>query len=122
VLHHAVTMKFISITAVAASVLLSAGLSAARVIIGPEKFIIEVLGGGTMRIPQVYNEHFIQLGRGPRAVGKVYQKFGTQFGISMPEDLTTLLLEIFLELQLLQHRKNNTTAGTNTTTSANQGM
>ncbi|KAJ9151841.1 Asp-domain-containing protein [Pleurostoma richardsiae] len=106
-------MKFLSIAAVAASALSSAGgLVAAAplsVVVEASKFEISVLGGATLKIPQVYNKGFIQVHRGPRALAKAYAKFGVQ----IPDELQQLLLEILAELGV--------NVKTNQTTNAGQG-
>jgi hypothetical protein len=107
-------MQFLSSAALAVCLLSPAGLSAAispRFLLHPSEIEIAVLGGSAIRLPQVYNENFSQLGRGPRSVGKAYQKFGVAF----PDDLTSLLEEILAELRRGSGSK------TNTTTNANQG-
>ncbi|KAH8899317.1 Asp-domain-containing protein [Thozetella sp. PMI_491] len=123
-------MKFSSAAAVAASLLSSAGLVTALTIIEPSKFEITVLGGSTFRLQQQPNKNYNMVGRGPRALAKVY----TKFGLSLPPELLLLLEEILLELGLLKSgggsgtgsgsgigRGNSTAPGTNATDGANQG-
>ncbi|KAK3329691.1 aspartic peptidase domain-containing protein [Apodospora peruviana] len=90
-------MKFTGIAAAAASLLALADLviGAPRVVVvNPSDFQISTLGGATFKISQVYNKKFRQLGRGPRAVAKVYQKFGLDFPPQLLEILEALLQEL----------------------------
>ncbi len=130
-------MKFGSVAAAAASILSSAGLVTALVIVEPSNFEISILGGSTFRLQQQANENYNMVGRGPRALAKVYTKFGLQ----LPDELLLLLEEILEELGLLKSggtgtgsgtgkgsgtgtgtgRGNSTAPGTNSTTRSNQG-
>ncbi len=91
-------MKFAgAAAAVAASVLSSSGLVAAlplSVVVSPEQFGVAVLGGQTFTVGQVANENFITQQKGPRALAKVYAKFGA----SVPDELIQLLLQLLEEL------------------------
>ncbi len=121
-------MKFGSAAAVAASLLSSAGLVTALTVVEPAKFEVSILGGSTFRLQQQANENYNMVGRGPRALGKVY----TKFGLSLSDELLQLLEEILEELGLLnggrgsgsgsRGGRNSTSPSANQTTSASQGM
>jgi hypothetical protein len=106
-------MRLSYTTAVAASILSSAGLvAAAPRLNAPVE--IAVLGGSTFRLHQKANPHFRAIGRGPRAIAKAYQKFG----VAVPDSLLEVLLEILQQLGITipnleggQGDGNGTTAG-----------
>ncbi|KAK3694056.1 aspartic peptidase domain-containing protein [Podospora appendiculata] len=92
-------MKLLSLAGVTASLLSSAGLvnGAPRItVVHPKDFTISTLGGNTFKIAQVHNEKFNPVGKGPRALAKVYQKYGLDF----PPELLAILEEILIQLGL----------------------
>jgi hypothetical protein len=89
-------MKLLHTTAIWASILSSAGLVVGAPRVKPKHGTIAVsgLGGSTFRVHQEANPHFRNLGNGPRARAKAYQKFG----VPVPESLLDVLLEILEQL------------------------
>jgi len=85
-------MKFASLTAAAAA----AGLVAAAPAPGLE---VSTLGGATFRVRQVHNPRYNQIGRGPRALGRIYQKYG----LEMPAELVATLQSISEQIQAKTH-------------------
>ncbi|KAK3341431.1 aspartic peptidase domain-containing protein [Lasiosphaeria hispida] len=118
-------MKLISLAATAASLLSSAGLveGAPRVVqVAPEDLAVSTLGGATFRVPQVRNLQYSQIGKGPRALAKVYQKYGKP----MPKTLVKVLEDISIKMSggLKPHFKNfggNGTVASNDTATTGQG-
>ncbi|KAK3941528.1 aspartic peptidase domain-containing protein [Diplogelasinospora grovesii] len=116
-------MKFFHHAAAAAS-LAGLAVAAPRVIeIGPADFSISVLGGSTYKLPQVYNEHFRQVGKGPRAIAKVYQKFGIEFPPELLAILEQLLEELGITIPGITNggKGGSGTTNSNVTTNAGQG-
>ncbi|KAK3383831.1 aspartic peptidase domain-containing protein [Lasiosphaeria ovina] len=106
-------MKFFTHAAAAASLLFSAGLvfGAPRVVeVRPKDFEISTLGGSTFTLSQVHNSRFKQLGKGPRALAKVYAKFGLDF----PPELLELLDALLIELGLKPKKAGGSGAGAGT--------
>ncbi|KAK7718534.1 hypothetical protein SLS64_002489 [Diaporthe eres] len=62
-------------------------------------FEVQVLGGMTLRAPQVYNTNFIQMKRGPRAYVQSLRKYSA-FGATIPPNLLQIIDEILGELGL----------------------
>ncbi|KKY37461.1 putative endothiapepsin precursor [Diaporthe ampelina] len=62
-------------------------------------FQVQVLGGMTLRAPQVYNTNFIQMKRGPRAYVQSLRKYSA-FGATIPPNLLQIIDEILGELGL----------------------
>lgn len=92
-------MKFTSITATVAS-LLPFAIAAPRprvVQVNPSDLTITALGGKSFKVSQVYNSNFRQRGKGPRALAKVYQKYGLQMPQNLLDVLASLLEELGLE-------------------------
>ncbi|KAL1878622.1 hypothetical protein VTK73DRAFT_7703 [Phialemonium thermophilum] len=90
--------------------------------VSPQAFEVAVLGGSTFKLLQTPNKNFRALYRGPRALAKVYFKFGLPF----PDDLLELLQEILTELGLGQQQPNGGGSGSalpqgNETVSSDQG-
>ncbi|KAK4128842.1 acid protease [Parathielavia appendiculata] len=52
------------------------------------------VGGARIKLPQVHNDNFRQHGKGPRALAKVYEKYG----IEMPQELVVVLQKILEDL------------------------
>ncbi|KAK4105448.1 acid protease [Parathielavia hyrcaniae] len=48
------------------------------------------VGGARIKLPQVHNDNFRQHGKGPRALGKVYEKYG----LEMPKELVVVLQKL----------------------------
>ncbi|KAK0618108.1 aspartic peptidase domain-containing protein [Bombardia bombarda] len=98
-------MKLSALAATAVSSLLfSAGLveGAPRIVqVRAQDFKISTLGGSTFKISQVHNEKFSQVGKGPRALARVYHKYGLQ----LPPQLVAALEEILKELGLVGKHK-----------------
>ncbi|KAK4216041.1 hypothetical protein QBC37DRAFT_106610 [Rhypophila decipiens] len=93
-------MKLNGVSAFAASLLLSAvPFASARprvVQVNPSDLAITTLGGKSFKVSQVYNTNFSQKGKGPRAVAKVYQKYG----LDVPQNLVQILQALLKELDL----------------------
>lgn len=81
-------MKF-SIAAVAAT----AGLAAASpvaVTVRAEDLKVSTLGGATFRVRTVYNENYSPIGKGPRALARVHQKYGVGMSDGLVATLHTI--------------------------------
>lgn len=107
-------------TAIAASILSSAGLVGAAPKVKANSFAaleISVLGGSTFKLHQAPNPNFRALGRGPRALAKAYQKYG----VSFPDNLLEIVLEILKELGITTSGQGAGGAGSNGAASAGQG-
>jgi hypothetical protein len=106
------TMKSSSVAAAAVQILASAGLATAGLFtVSPAEFSISTLGGNTFRLPQVYNENFIQAGRGPRAMAKAFAKFGAEIPPELLLILEELLAELGLSITGLGGHRNGTGSG-----------
>lgn len=81
-------------------------------------FEVQVLGGMTLRAPQVYNTNFIQMKRGPRAYVQSLRKYSA-FGATIPPNLLQIIDEILGELGLGDLLGDGT--GTGTGAGAGQG-
>lgn len=84
-------------------------------------FEVQVLGGMTLRAPQVYNTNFIQMKRGPRAYVQSLRKYSA-FGATIPPNLLQIIDEILGELGLGDLLGGGTGTGTGTGTGAGQGQ
>lgn len=74
-------------------------------------FEVQVLGGMTLRAPQVYNTNFIQMKRGPRAYVQSLRKYSA-FGATIPPNLLEIIDEILGELGLGDLLGDGTGSGT----------
>lgn len=83
-------------------------------------FEVQVLGGMTLRAPQVYNTNFIQMKRGPRAYVQSLRKYSA-FGATIPPNLLQIIDEILGELGLGDLLGDGTGTGTGTGTGAGSG-
>lgn len=83
-------------------------------------FEVQVLGGMTLRAPQVYNTNFIQMKRGPRAYVQSLRKYSA-FGATIPPNLLQIIDEILGELGLGDLLGDGTGTGTGTGTGAGTG-
>lgn len=83
-------------------------------------FEVQVLGGMTLRAPQVYNTNFIQMKRGPRAYVQSLRKYSA-FGATIPPNLLQIIDEILGELGLGDLLGGGTGTGTGTGTGAGSG-
>lgn len=112
-------MKF----SIAAAVAATAGLAAASPVITQvraEDLKVSTLGGATFRVRTVYNKDYSPVGKGPRALGRVYQKYG----IEMSSGLISTLEEIAQKMSVRTHfssasRRRDTD---NTTVGAGKGI
>ncbi|KAK3394645.1 aspartic peptidase domain-containing protein [Podospora didyma] len=114
-------MKFFEHAVAAISLLSSASLVAGAphvFEVTPKEFKVSTLGGATFKISQVYNTNFKQAGKGPRALGKVYSKFGVDF----PPELAAVLKALLDQLRIkpLGNGRNMSGVGWNQTTGVNQ--
>jgi len=103
-------MKF-SVAAVAAT----AGLAAASPVavqVHPEDLKVSTLGGATFRVRTVYNKDFSQIGKGPRALGRVYQKYGMEMPAELVATLHAIADKMAVKTHVLKWRNaDNTTVG-----------
>lgn len=83
-------------------------------------FQVQVLGGMTLRAPQVYNTNFIQMKRGPRAYVQSLRKYSA-FGATIPPNLLQIIDEILGELGLGDLLGDGTGTGTGAGTGAGAG-
>ncbi|KAK0656632.1 aspartic peptidase domain-containing protein [Cercophora newfieldiana] len=91
-------MKFSTAAAVAAT----AGLAAASPVVTrvrAEDLEVSTLGGATFRVRTVYNRDYSPIGKGPRALGRVYQKYG----VEMSGGLLDTLEEIAQKMAVKTH-------------------
>ncbi|KAI1875170.1 hypothetical protein JX265_004228 [Neoarthrinium moseri] len=98
-------MKFSAVAAVAGAILSHDG----RVAASPlkiEVFEISTLGGMTFKIHQAPNKAFSGLRKGPLAIARAY----TKFGLTFPDDLSSVIEQLLEELGLLKGNKGNSTA------------
>ncbi|KAL2017717.1 hypothetical protein VTK56DRAFT_1742 [Thermocarpiscus australiensis] len=88
-------MKFANL-AVAAFVAPVALVTAApRVVqVQPSDIKVKRAGGSAFKLAQVHNDLFIEHGKGPRALARVYQKYN----IEMPQELVAVLRQIMADL------------------------
>ena len=113
-------MKFASLTAAAAA----AGLVAAAPAPGLE---VSTLGGATFRVRQVHNPRYNQIGRGPRALGRVYQKYGLEMPVELVATLQSISEQIQAKTRVLSAEGGEEDAGEikvpdNTTVGAGKGI
>lgn len=99
-------MKLLGLAAAAAS----AGLVAAA----PKGYKVSTLGGATFSVPQVYNDHYSQIGKGPRALAKIYQKYGMEMPAGLVSTLDVISKKIAAKYgaDLAARAAANDTAGT----------
>ena len=83
-------------------------------------FQVQVLGGMTLRAPQVYNTNFIQMKRGPRAYVQSLRKYSA-FGATIPPNLLQIIDEILGELGLGDLLGDGTGTGTGQGNGGNGG-
>lgn len=99
-------MKFLSVLAVAASILSQDGLISAKRLRTIDVYEISTLGGMTFRIGQIPNEKYTGIRKGPLAIAKAYHKYG----IAFPDDLASVIEQLLEELGLAAgSSKTNTT-------------
>lgn len=121
-------MKYVNLAAVAAGLATAApakGPSAFEGLVSKtaeevSEFEVQVLGGMTLRAPQVYNTNFIQTKRGPRAYVQSLRKYSA-FGATIPPNLLQIIDEILGELGLGDILGGGTGSGTGTGTGAGKG-
>jgi len=93
-------MKFANTALAAVSLLSSAGLTTAAaphvVQVRAEDLKVKRVGGAHFKVSQIHNDFFSQHGKGPRALGKVYQKYGKE----CPVRLRHVLAKIFKDLHI----------------------
>jgi hypothetical protein len=88
-------MKFTALAFAASLVAPALVAGAPRVVqVHPSDIRPRRAGGSRFKLPQVYNENFKQHGKGPRALAKVYEKYG----VEMPQELVQVLQKILEEL------------------------
>jgi hypothetical protein len=107
-------MKF----SIAAAVTATAGLAAASPLVTrvrAEDLKPSNLGGATFRVRIVENRDFNSIGKGPRALGRVYQKYG----VEMSEGLLAALESIAEKMNVKTHFSKRD--GNNTNTGAGKG-
>jgi hypothetical protein len=107
-------MKF----SIAAAVTATAGLAAGSPVVTqvrPQDLKVSTLGGATFRVRTVENRDFNPIGKGPRALGRVYQKYG----VEMSDGLVAALESIAEKMNLKTHFPKRD--GNNTNTEAGKG-
>ncbi|KAI0126914.1 eukaryotic aspartyl protease [Xylariales sp. AK1849] len=105
-------MKFLSAAAIAASLLSQNGMISAspmdiKVV---DVFEVSTLGGMTFKINQQPNEAYTGIRKGPLALGRAYAKFG----VSFPDDLTSIIQQLLEELGLSNNNKKGNSTGAST--------
>lgn len=122
-------MKYVSVAALAAGLASAAPAKQPSAFEGlvsktaeeVSDFEVQVLGGMTLRAPQVYNTNFIQMKRGPRAYVQSLRKYSA-FGATIPPNLLQIIDEILGELGLGDLLGDGTGTGTGTGTGAGDGQ
>jgi hypothetical protein len=80
-----------------ASVALAAAVP--RVVqVHPSDIKVRNVGGSSFKLTQVHNDMYRQHGKGPRALAKVYQKYGLEMPATLRAVVSQILLEMGVEL------------------------
>ncbi|KAK0633063.1 aspartic peptidase domain-containing protein [Immersiella caudata] len=100
-------MKF----SIAAAVTATAGLAAGSPVVTQvraEDLKVSTLGGATFRVRTVENRDFNPIGKGPRALGRVYQKYGVEMSSGLLSTLESIAEKMNLKTHFSRRDGNNT--------------